>query len=108
MKLNLCHRVGLYMGFDPKPVKVAAQNSAISQGGLDSWLEQAVYFLVGRQSCGWRPGLLAFRTKLCLQARVVASFLAAWVSRLFDFIALSVAAVYPLKNCTGRPQSRER
>jgi hypothetical protein len=39
---------------------------------------------------------------------MVASFLAAWVSRLFDFIALSVAAVYPLKNCTGRPQSRER
>ena len=33
---------------------------AISQGGLDWGLEQAVYFLAGRQSCGWRSGLLAF------------------------------------------------
>jgi hypothetical protein len=92
----------------PNPFQQSNRFPAISQGGLDSWLEQAVYFLVGRQSCGWRPGPSAFRTKLCLQARVVASFLAAWVSRLFDFIALSVAAVYPLKNCTGKPQSRER
>jgi hypothetical protein len=82
----------------PKTYEIAVLPPAISQGGLDSWLEQAVYFLAGRQSCGWRSGPLAFRTKLCPQARVGASFSAAWVSRLFDFIALSVAAVYPLKN----------
>jgi hypothetical protein len=89
-------------------VKSPINISAISQGALDFWLEQAVYFLAGWQCCGWRSGLLAFRTKLCLPARVVASFLAAWVSRLLDFIALSVAGVYPLKNRTGKPQSRER
>jgi hypothetical protein len=32
--------------------------AAVSQSGLDMGLEQAIHFLAGRQSCGWRSGSL--------------------------------------------------
>ena len=91
-------------------MKVKRKNrmSAISQSRLDLRLEQAVYILAGRQCCGWRSGPLALGAKLGLQARVVANFLAAWASKLFDLIILSGSAVYPLKNRIGEAQSRER
>jgi hypothetical protein len=37
-----------------------------------------------------------------------ANFLAAWVSKPFDFVVLSGFAVYPLKNRIDEPQSSER
>jgi hypothetical protein len=70
------------------------------QGSLSLFFRAAVLLLAFRS--------LGFWDKAPLQARLGANFLAAWVSKPFDFVVWSGFAVYPLKNRIDEPQSSER
>src|SRR5438093_13669245 len=81
-------------------VKAEASETAISQGGLDFRLEQAVHFFAGRPSCLLIVSVSCLKSKRCLHAHRQRTAGGLAQPRRFRFSVLSAGPIlfYPLKN----------